>query len=163
MRRIIDTNVMKVANKDAPQVINDPKCILSCVNQLETIKNIGKIILDDSWHILSEYLDNLNPGQPGDGNLFFKWVLNNKENPLRCEMFTITPMDSDGNFLEFPTDEELHDFDLADRKFVALSVTSNASVSTAVDPGWWEYRAALLRNDVNVEFLCQHYVEKYHR
>ena len=164
MRRIIDTNILKVANKDTPQVLNDPVCILSCVNHLDSIKSNGRIILDNSWQILSEYSNNLNSnGQPGQGDSFFKWVLNNKDNPLHCELFQITAEDNNGNYLEFPTAQDLQNFDHADRKFVALSIVSNTCVSTAVDPGWWEYRDALLRNGVQVEFLCQNYVENYHR
>jgi hypothetical protein len=164
MRRIIDTNVMVVANREAQQVENDPVCILSCVDLLEAITKNGQVVLDDSWHVLGEYDNNLNAsGQPGLGDSFFKWLLNNKNDPSYCEMFTITPLGDSGNFLEFPEDPELDHFDPDDRKFVALAVVSKAVVSTAVDPGWWQFRSALNRNGVGVEFLCRRFVEGYKR
>ena len=59
-------------------------------------------------------------------------------------------------FVEFPEDQRLADFDRDDRKFVAVALASGASppIVNATDTDWWEHRDALSEHSVNVRFLC---------
>jgi hypothetical protein len=68
-------------------------------------------------------------------------------------------------FLEFPKDPDLKGFDRSDHKFVAIVVASGegAPVLDATDSDWWDYRDALMRNGVRVEFICPGEVPKVRR
>jgi hypothetical protein len=80
-----------------------------------------KLVLDDMWRIIGEYMQNLRrSGEPGVGDAFLRWVLTNKDNPQRCDLVTITPVEND--FREFPADAALSDFDPSDRKFIAVAL-----------------------------------------
>ena len=157
MRAIVDTNVMIVANGKAPQA--SLSCQEECANKLLALQREGKIVLDDAWHILEEYGKNLqSSGQPGLGDAFYRWVLQNNSNPQRCERYSITTdTKRDGNFLEFPSDARLNAFDPSDRKFVALAAVSSAPIWEAVDSDYWDHQAALQENKIVVEFLCPDY------
>jgi hypothetical protein len=154
---VIDTNVAVVASRRAPQA--KPACILACVDALEEIAREGKVILDDRYRILHEYMKNLSlSGQPGLGDAFFKWVWQNQGNIERCERVAIHQRGSGAeDYSEFPTDPSLHDFDPSDRKFVAVALGSKNSpeILNAVDPDWWEHRLALKRCGVRLRFLCR--------
>lgn len=158
MRAIVDTNVLKVANRQTSQA--SPNCVVTCTHQLRDIQSRGTLVLDDGWYILREYLSNLRSGgQPGVGDAFLKWVLTNWANPHRCELVHISPLDDDPrgcSFAEFPPDPDLKDFDPSDRKFVAVARAhlDHPPILNAVDTDWWASRSALERNGVRVEFLC---------
>lgn len=118
----------------------------------------GKIVLDESNWILSEYQDVLrSDGQPGVGDAFLKWVYDYQWNPHRCDRVPITPTEDAASFLEFPVDPDLAGFDRSDRMFVAAarSHPDSPSILNAVDTDWWIFRDALRRNGVTVEFLCE--------
>ncbi|MCX6582891.1 MAG: hypothetical protein NT166_22170 [Candidatus Aminicenantes bacterium] len=157
MIAVVDTNVLMVANKKNKAA--SPQCIQVCADKLHEIASAGKVVLDDGWRILHEYGKHLNPsGQPGFGDFFYKWVLTNRKNPLHCELVKITPLPSDiENFLEFPGDESLADFDPSDRKFIAVSMShsQHPPVLQALDSEWWHFRAELEENGINVVFLCE--------
>jgi hypothetical protein len=63
---------------------------------------------------------------------------------------------SERGFEEYPDDPDIAAFDPSDHKFVAVALAGPqpAVVLNAVDTDWWEHRAALTRNKVNIEFLC---------
>ena len=159
MMAVVDTNVPVVANGCSEQASN--ACVLSCVQKIREITQKGnRLLLDSSWHIITEYQQNLrSSGQPGVGDGFLRWVLTNRANPERCSLVHITSCD-DLVFEEFPNDPELGNFDRDDRKFVAVALayynahSTNPTVLVAVDRGWWNYRQSLARNKVIVEFLC---------
>jgi hypothetical protein len=151
---VVDTNVLFVANQASPQA--GPQCVNACVNALRAAKE-GIVVLDDSWRILGEYGNKLNPGQPGAGDLFLKWVHKNQTNPDHCEQVRLTLRSNDqDDFNEFPDDEALERFDRSDRKFVAVALASKnePDVLNAVDRDWWDYREELKRHQVHIQFLC---------
>lgn len=157
---IVDTNVPVVANGRAEQV--SIVCVLACAQQLQQITQQGKLILDNQWHILREYMRHLSPsGQPGVGDAFLKWVFNNIANPARIETVSITPAnpaDPDGiEFQEFPNDPALASFDPSDRKFVAVCVAhpQHPPIANATDRDWWDFRVALSNHGIQVRFLCE--------
>ena len=154
---VVDTNVPVVANGKSEQASSS--CVMACAKQLEELKNIGKLVIDDQWRIVKEYIQNLrSEGQPGVGDEFLKWVLTNWKNPHRCELVSITPFGTDqSNFEEFPSDPRLCNFDPSDRKFVAVSLAhaQRPPILQSVDRKWWEVREILKENGVEIEFLCE--------
>ncbi len=159
MIAIVDTNVPVVANGRSEQV--SIECVLACARQLQQIRTEGRLVLDDQWHILREYMANLHPRrQPGVGDAFLKWVLNNIANPMCVETVPITPCNPDdldgANFQEFPNDPALAKFDPSDRKFVAVAVAHprHPRIMNATDRDWWAFKDTLRAHGVEVEFLC---------
>lgn len=158
MRAVVDTNVAVTANGKSPQA--SLLCRRACIERLLQLKQNGKIVLDNSWLVLREYKNNLSEnGQPGVGDAFLLWVLQNWMNPNISEIYKLDRISNDSeDYSAFPKDGDLADFDRSDRKFAALAVVSGAPVWNAVDPDWWEYREALQRNGIQVEFLCPDFI-----
>ncbi len=156
MRVIVDTNVAVVANGKSQQA--SPQCVATCAVRLNDIVKQGKLILDDKWLILKEYMQNLRPsGQPGAGDAFLKWVLTNYRNPTRCELIPITPMNEEHtNFAEFPGTPGLASFHSHDRKFVAVAAAhpEHPPILQAVDVEWWGPRDQFCEAGIMVDFLC---------
>jgi hypothetical protein len=157
---VVDTNVPVVANGNSEQA--DPDCVIACVDALEAVYGGGVIVLDDAMRILDEYRRNLSmSGQPGAGDLFMKWVWSIQSVVKRCEQVHLTPRHNEpDNFTEFPDDPELAQFDLSDRKFVAVALASRRrpTILNAVDPDWADHHSALRRHAVKVTFLCPQHV-----
>ena len=158
MKIIVDTNVPLVANGRADQASED--CVETCIDILMQITGGEvKLALDDQRRIVAEYRNKLNPdGFPGVGDAFLKWVEINWANPQQCELVSITPLDDlETDFQEFPADPALVDFDPDDRKFIAVALahSENPPILQAVDSGWWNYRDALHRNGVTIDFICE--------
>jgi hypothetical protein len=154
---VVDTNVIVVCNGRSVQA--NPACVIACVDALENVKNHGVIVLDDQDRILTEYRRNLSfSGQPGLGDAFFKWIWENQANPNVCERVEIHPRGTGReDYLEFPDDSALVQFDPADRKFVAVAIASknHPEILNAVDPDWWEFRDHLERHGLQIVFLCK--------
>lgn len=152
---VIDVNVPMVANNQAPQA--DDKCVQACVKALERVRKNGKFFIDDGGLILGEYKKNLKvKGQPGLGDAFMKWIWD-RQSTNRCERVSLTLRGvAKDDFNEFPSDAALNGFDRADRKYVAVAIASNQSpvILNAVDRDWWQYKDALKKHAVEVEFLC---------
>ena len=161
---IVDTNVAVVANGRSSQA--SPNCVDTCINRLEgIIRGEEKLVLDDRWIILSEYIRNLrSSGEPGAGDRFLLWLLRNKD--TQCDLVPITPIDgSENEFEEFPDDPALNDFDPADRKFIAVACAhlERPPILQAVDSQWLDFRNAFRRNGVTVEFICEDDIQRLHR
>ena len=151
---VLDTNVPIVANGKADQA--DSECEVACIRELKQVQAEGRVLLDEEGKIISEYLRHLSPsGQPGLGDEFFKWLWNNQDTERYCRKVPVTHHTERG-YVEFPDDERLSSFDLADRKFVAVALASETGpqVLNAVDRDWWDHHQALAENGVNVVFLC---------
>ena len=162
MTVIVDTNVPKVANgrEESHQASCD--CVNICRNRAEgIIRGEEKLVLDDEWIILSEYMNNLrSSGEPGTGDRFLKWVLANKD--TQCDLVQITSVGGLVNeFEEFPDDSGLEGFDDDDRKFVAVSCAhpDNPPILQAVDEKWRDFLDALQENGVRVDYICEDYVQ----
>lgn len=156
----MDTNVAVTANGKADHV--GPECTLICIDFLEKLRKDHLLLLDDKHLILSEYQKNLrHSGQPGPGDAFFIWLWNNQANPQHCHTVAVTTNEERG-FVEFPDDPRLSNFDHDDRVFVAVARASktNPSVVNASDRDWWDHRAALRENGVNIKFLCPELMRK---
>ena len=162
---IVDTNVIVIAN-DADD--DDRKdCRERCQDRLMRIRSHGeKVVVDDRWRIFGEYERNVNPNiKKGIGDIFVKRVLQNLGNPNICITVPITPLDeNETDFEEFPTDNALSDFDQDDRKFIAVAVAyekihqQKAVLLQAVDSQWYGLREALVKNGLEIEFICEAYI-----
>ena len=155
MTIVVDTNVVVVANGKSQQA--SAGCVLTCTEKLQQIMTGElKLVLDDNWKILGEYMRNLYSGGADVGDRFLGWLLINKDR--QCDFVSITPIDqSENDFREFPTDPALEDFDPADRKFIAVALAHSEKppILQAVDSEWWNYRDALHRNGVTIDFICE--------
>ncbi len=153
---VVDVNVAIVANGRAEQA--DGACVSACLDVLEEIYKSGIVVLDDGMRILTKYMDHLSmAGQPGAGDFFMKWVWENQAVVSRCERVHLECKNGDSdNFVLFPQDLDLCDFDKSDRKYVAAALASrrNPEVLNAVDTDWWKHKDALARNGIKCRFLC---------
>lgn len=156
MRYIVDTNVAVVANGKSSA--GTTRCAAKCSDRLTKLMNCQRLVIDDQWHILGEYRAHLNQvGQPGIGDKFYKWVLTNYRNTNRIECVQITLDKISGECTEFPMDERLNEFDMADRKFIAVSVVHNdhPPIIQAVDSEWKKFERVLKEHSIKIDFLCK--------
>lgn len=75
---ILDTNVVVAANGRSEQASSD--CVETCGDTLEEIM-LGemKLVLDNRWIILREYMQNLRSNGGDVGDNFLAWILTNKD------------------------------------------------------------------------------------
>ncbi len=122
------------------------------MDALAQILRRGRIVIDDGGEMISEYRRYCKPrGQPGVGDRFFREVLMNFSGKVDR-----IPLEkrSDGSFADFPNDPALSGFDRSDRKFAAAARKVSVPVLNATDSDWLNFRAALERNGIRVEFVC---------
>jgi hypothetical protein len=145
-----------VANGRHPEA--SPQCVRECVRRLEGIHHDGRIVIDDAWRILREYRQNLSEsGQPGVGDRFLKWLLQNNANPERCVKVALTVIDENAQeYEEFPDSIGFAGFDPSDRKFVAVANAhpNKPPILQAVDSKWKSFNPAFLGAGISVDFLC---------
>ena len=162
---IVDTNVIVIANDTDDDDRKD--CRERCQDRLMRILSHGeKVVVDDERRILEEYERNVDPNtKKGISALFVKRLLQNLRNPEICTMVNITPSDkNETDFEEFPTDDALSGFDPDDRKFIAVAVAyekihqQKAVLLQAVDSQWYGLREALVKNGLEIEFICEAYI-----
>ncbi|MCG9127973.1 hypothetical protein JT359_10280 [Candidatus Poribacteria bacterium] len=160
MAVIVDTNVVVVANGRSEQASSD--CVETCGDRLEEImQGEMKLVLDNRWIILREYMQNLRSNGADVGDRFLGWILANRDE--RCNLVSITPVDGLENaFEEFPDDPALNDFDPDDRKFIAVAYAhpERPAILQAVDSQWRDFRDAFRRNGVTVEFICEDDIQR---
>lgn len=153
---VVDTNVAVVAN--GKHQAASPECVQQCISRLKDVHRNGRVVIDDGWRILGEYRNNLSEsGQPGVGDRFLKWLLQNHSNHQRCVKVTLTPIDEAAQiYAEFPSSPELAGFDPSDRKFVAVANAhpSKPRILQAVDSKWRRFEGALVAVGIHVDFLC---------
>jgi len=158
---VVDTNVLLVANEQHEDV--SPEGIIACVQRLERLRKSGCIVLDDGYEILREYGQKTKPNTGNRvGDAFLKWLLQNTGDPQHVAQVHIVKHAGRG-YVEFPDDAELHDFDHADRKFVAVAVVhpNRPQILQGSDSKWIDWSKKLLAHGINVEFLCKTDVERF--
>ena len=160
---LVDTNVPIVANQAHTPNSVPLECVMACMEAITNVTSKGVLVIDSGDEIFREYLNNLSlSGQPGVGDLFFKWVHDNRWMANKIEQVDITP---DGySYREFPDHKSLSSFDNSDRKFVAVanSHPEKPPILQATDSKWWGWSEALEEVKIRVEFLCPDYIkDKY--
>ena len=159
---VVDTNVVVVANGRSEQASSD--CVETCGDRLEEImRGKVKLVLDNRWIILREYMQNLRSNGADVGDRFLGWILVNKDD--RCDLVSITPINgSENEFEEFPDDPALDGFDPADRKFIAVACAHSEKppILQAVDSKWLNFHDAFRQNGVTIEFICEDDIQRLH-
>jgi len=161
----MDTNVPKTANlaNDPNEIPNDLMvCVKECVIAVgDVVKNKVGLVIDAGDEIYSEYRHNLFlKGQPGVGDAFMKWVHDNRwKFPVQDRVKINKTGDS---YQEFPNHEDLEDFDISDRKFIAVANAhpDKPPIFQAVDSKWWGWKEALAEAAITIHFLCPDYIKK---
>ena len=153
---VVDTNVPIVANGCAPQT--DDQCRSSCVGKLRYLMEQETVAIDDKGAILKEYIDNFSrSGGRNVGDQFFIHVINNQYVETRVKRAAVTPIDDERrSFEELPE----NNFDLSDRKFLAVAVSAEAVVLNATDSDWGEQQELMDALGVEVEQLCPRHASR---
>jgi len=159
---VVDTNVPLIANaaSNATEITKElAKCAIACIEAIEqTMESFG-LVIDDGDEIFDEYRRKLSfSGQPGVGDSFLKWVHDNRYQLPSQSRVRIKKVDD--SYAEFPQHPRLSDFDLSDRKFVAVANAhpKKPPILQAADSKWWGWKDALLESGINVIFLCPDYI-----
>ena len=118
---VVDTNIILAAKGMSEQAW--PECVATCQERLdEIIEGPEKVVIDDKWIILREYINYLeddgSTADPRSGGHFLEWFIRNYENPEQCVQVPIT-RDGTG-FAELP--DAFRHFDSDDHKFIAVAV-----------------------------------------
>jgi len=165
---IVDTNVPINANLSVnPGSIPDDLvlCVSQCVLAIEHVIKTKSLVIDNGDEILSEYRHKLSlQGQPGVGDKFVKWIHDNCWSLPVENRVTITS-DANNSYKEFPSHAGLTEFDLSDRKFVAVANAhpNKPTILQSTDSKWWGWKEALAESGIKVQFLCPEYSAKKHK
>lgn len=158
---IIDTNVLLVANEQHPSVSFD--CVMACIEALDRVRTHGLVVIDDGYEILLEYTRRTAPNTGNQvGDAFLKWLYQNAGNPQHVVCVHIE-RHAERGYVEFPEDENLIEFDLADRKFVAVAIAhpNCPPILQDTDSKWTEWANQLLVHGIEVSFLCPADVQRF--
>lgn len=148
-RFVIDTNVAISANGKNTHA--SPACQLACIELLENCKKFY-IAIDKAGLIISEYAKHLShAGQPGVGDMFFKYLHDNEYAAKKIHAVSITiSEDTCRGFNELP----INSLDPSDRKFLATAVVAKATIINATDSDWAEQGELLETLNIEVKQLC---------
>ncbi len=153
MKVVVETNVSIAANgRDTHASLS---CQFTCVDYLEKLvaeHSRDQILLDEQGLILDEYKRYLNfKGQPGTGDMFFKFLHDNMYLGGRVTLVTVTPSDDETKgFVELPANP----VDNSDRKFLAVALVGKGRVVNALDTDWHEQAEFIAVLGVKVKQLC---------
>jgi hypothetical protein len=155
--KIVDTNVCVTANRPPG---TDLQCASNCANELKEVVKRGLLVIDSAGEVFREYRRHLAfSGQPGFGDLLFKWLVDNRHRTDRVTQVALTPhAEREADYAEFPDDPALDGFDRDDRVFVALARAhpQRPAILNAVDSDYWHYREPLTGHGVKVIHVCGH-------
>lgn len=161
---ILDTNVPAKA-ATLPEEYEDEELEMqqNCINYIkEFIANPeSKLVLDLDFEIYNEYRKRI-PFHTGIGRLFLKWLYEYVGKRISCDEDLLKlDKDEEGNYKNFPVEEGTKDFDLSDRKFVALSIThrEHPPIIEAADGKWLGYQKIFEKYGVHIEFLHMEYAK----
>lgn len=167
---VVDTNVPIVANratdkgkKDGGALLSDipMSCISGCVDIIDKVTRERLLVIDESGEIFDEYKKRLSfTGQPGVGDKFLKWVHDHQWSLPKKQRVRITKIRE--SYAEFPEHTGLEDFDLSDRKFVAVANAHSEKpvIVQASDSKWYGWKNALAECGIEVEFVCTEYIKR---
>ena len=164
---VIDTNVILVAKGISPQAWSS--CVTECQERLDQIiEGEEKIVIDDSWMILREYIDYLEDDDLTTNDRinehFLEWFIRNYDNPEQCVQVPIT---RDGTGFKELSDA-FRNFDSDDKKFIVVAVVyenihqQKAILLQSVDSQWYGQQQVFIENDLIIEFICEENIRHLH-
>lgn len=158
--KIIDTNVPLTAVTTDIAI----PCRLACVQIVNQIlKGEILVLLDENGEALREYRQQMYPDpnpSAGLASQFLMYLLNYQFNVERVRRIALRK-DDNGHYLLFPQNESLAQFDLSDRKWVAIAIgyenetDRKAPIVNATDSDWLHFEEAFQNLGVQIEFLCK--------
>ncbi len=162
-KRIVDTNVAINANRalDPTVLPEEIDCISACVEAIAAVTTKRGLVLDAGDEIYDEYRRNLSlSGSPGQGDRFMKWVHDHRWGLPNEDRVPITKVGD--SYKEFPDHAGLENFDLSDRKFVAVANAhpTKPPILEATDSKWWGWKEPLVEVGITVIFLCEDWIQK---
>lgn len=131
---LLDTNIIigAASIQASPQM--SPQCQVNCIQRIQQWRGgFFALVIDSADHILDEYINRLRrlrnqknfQGSPGDTLLRDLLQLKSMHGQFPnypVILVTLTgAKNDDGNFAEYPQDEELAHFDRSDRKWIAAA------------------------------------------
>lgn len=153
---VVDVNVPITANHRGKESY---ACANACAQALLGIRRDGRLLLDQHDAIFDEYRRYLNfHGQPGVGDKFFKWFVDNRGRTDLCEIVELHRLnDSWRVWHEFPDDERVSDFDPSDQKFIAVASAyqERVEILQASDHKWLKWGKYLAEHGFQIVFLCE--------
>ncbi|MDP2785135.1 MAG: hypothetical protein Q8O38_11170 [Sulfurimicrobium sp.] len=153
MNVVVDTNVAISANgRDTHASLACQYVCIVFLQGLVSPKNRTQIVIDELDLIFSEYSNHLHyKGQPGVGDIFFKYLHDHMYLRKKIKRVPITPIADDARgFNELPPNT----VDKSDQKFLAAAVVAGAEIVNAVDTDWHEQVVFVADLGVNVHQLC---------
>lgn len=153
MKVVVETNVCIAANGRNTHA--SLRCQFTCVDTLEKLVSAGsrdQILLDEQGLIFDEYKRHLNfKGQPGVGDMFFKYLHDHMHLAGQVRLVTITPVEDEARgFEELPNNP----VDKSDRKFLTTALVGKGRVFNALDKDWHEQAGFIAALGVKVKQLC---------
>lgn len=165
---VVDTNVLIAANGPERCKHVTPIAVENSTKALLDISRNGGLVLDNDDRIFSEYLKQNKAGllclagQPGVGDMFLRWVNDNRFNHTLCEQRSLNCRDEKTYvFDEFPADPALVAVDGPDKKFIAVANAGEPKLPILQfgDSKWWGWKDALMRIGIDVVFMDPDYAE----
>ena len=166
---VVDTNVILAAKGMSEQAW--PECVVACQERLdEIIEGPEKVVIDDKWIILREYIDYLEDDDSTtdtrNGGHFLEWFIRNYKNPEECVLVPITSSEDGTSFEELP--DAFSPFDSDDHKFIAVAVVyenihrQKAILLQSVDSQWYGAQEVFVENGLIIEFICEENIRHLH-
>ena len=166
---VVDTNVILAAKGMSEQAW--PECVVACQERLdEIIEGPEKMVIDNKWIILHEYIDYLEDDDSTtdtrNGGHFLEWFIRNHENSEQCLQVSITLSEDGTSFEELP--DAFSSFDSDDHKFIAVAVVyedvyqQKATILQSVDSQWYGSRNLFIEKGLIVEFICEGNIRHLH-
>jgi len=155
---IIDSNVIAIAN--GLQTDASLQCEQNAIYFLQQIQEIADkneciLIYDDRFVILNECQRHCtNATKKRLGNVFLKWIHNNKNNPDKCKLQNL-PIDIETNDELLPPCFD--GFDRNDRKYLFLALAfkqSNPNLHYGIDRGYQKYSHCFIEENIELSRLC---------
>ena len=133
-------------------------CAAKCAKELNEIAKNGLLVLDTDGVVFDEYKRYLSfSGQPGAGDVFFKWLADHRYNAEYVRQVVLERDQArEYEYSQYPDSAELRGFDRSDRVFVALARAhpDHPSILTALDSDYWHFRGPLENSGVDVIHVC---------
>lgn len=156
LRCVVDTNVATTANGANDSA--SATCMAFSARALHAVMKSGHVFLDDGGKIVEEYRRNLSAsGEPGPGDIFFKWILTHEWGTKRVTRVPTTPKAENAeDSFELPPPPAGISYDPSDRKFLAVAFAhaDHPPILQSLDSKWWGWQEALARHGVSIHFLC---------